>query len=185
MCPGQRRRSCKAVTQSTRRFVFIVILGCLFFSRDVARSHEFALESVINAFVKVEPRELHLVVRALRGSRPARRGAGGPGPLHLFRPGLLRRPPDLSHDFAECALCDPDQDRPGAEGLSEVRDSIHPTWREESSDGDHQSLGASGAQSRLVPSRGRLCEPRGWPYFEWCRPPPLLAVPGNPLPPSA
>src|SRR5258708_14863994 len=63
MCPGQRRRSCKAVPKTPRRFVFIVILGCLFFSRDVARSHEFALESVINAFVKVEPRELHLVIR--------------------------------------------------------------------------------------------------------------------------
>ena len=59
------------MTQSTRRFVFIVILGCLFFSRDVARSHEFALESVINAFVKVEPRELHLVIRV---------------PLHVITP---------------------------------------------------------------------------------------------------
>lgn len=51
------------MTQRSHRSVFIVILGCLFFSRDAARSHEFALESVINAFVKVEPRELHLVIR--------------------------------------------------------------------------------------------------------------------------
>jgi len=51
------------VTKRSQRFVFIVILGCLLFARDSARSHEFALESVINGFVKVEPRELHLVVR--------------------------------------------------------------------------------------------------------------------------
>src|SRR5215472_5693933 len=51
------------VTQRSQRFVFIVILGCLLFARDSARSHEFALESVINGFVKVEPRELHLIVR--------------------------------------------------------------------------------------------------------------------------
>jgi len=51
------------VTQRSQRFVFIAILGCLFFSRDAARSHEFALDSVISAFVKVEPHELHLVLR--------------------------------------------------------------------------------------------------------------------------
>jgi len=51
------------VTKRSQRFVFIVILGCLLFARDSARSHEFALESVINGFVKVEPRELHLIVR--------------------------------------------------------------------------------------------------------------------------
>ena len=51
------------MTQRSQRFVFIAILGCLFFSRDAARSHEFALDSVISAFVKVEPHELHLVLR--------------------------------------------------------------------------------------------------------------------------
>ena len=51
------------VTQRSQRIVVVVILGCLLLSREAARSHEFALESLINAFVKVEPRELHLLVR--------------------------------------------------------------------------------------------------------------------------
>src|SRR5262249_46457696 len=40
-------------------------------SREAARSHEFALESVISSFVKVEPHELHLVIRT---------------PLHVISP---------------------------------------------------------------------------------------------------
>lgn len=59
------------MSQRCQRSLFILILGCLFLSRNVARSHEFALDSVINAFVKVESHELHLLVRV---------------PLHVITP---------------------------------------------------------------------------------------------------
>src|SRR5215472_6562499 len=59
------------VTQRSQRIVIVVILGCLLLSREAPRSHEFALESVISSFVKVEPHELHLVLRA---------------PLHVISP---------------------------------------------------------------------------------------------------
>jgi len=47
----------------SRSLIPLVALGCAFLLPAPARSHEFALESVMNAFVKVEAREAHLVVR--------------------------------------------------------------------------------------------------------------------------
>src|SRR5262249_44960460 len=46
-----------------RRILVPIALGCAFLVPAPAVPHEFALESVINAFVKVEAREAHLVVR--------------------------------------------------------------------------------------------------------------------------
>jgi hypothetical protein len=40
-----------------------LILGGLFLVATAVRSHEFKMESVMNAFVTVEPREVHLVMR--------------------------------------------------------------------------------------------------------------------------
>jgi hypothetical protein len=45
------------------RFVAMLLLGFALLGTAPARSHEFSLESVMNAFVAVEPREAHLVVR--------------------------------------------------------------------------------------------------------------------------
>jgi hypothetical protein len=45
------------------RFAALLSLGCALLVAAPARSHEFSLESVMNAFVAVEPREAHLVVR--------------------------------------------------------------------------------------------------------------------------
>src|SRR5260370_22552562 len=47
-----------------------VLLGALMIASRPARAHEFKLESVVTGFVKIEPREAHLVVRV---------------PLHLLR----------------------------------------------------------------------------------------------------
>jgi hypothetical protein len=52
------------------RFVAMLLLGWALIAAAPARSHEFALESVMNAFVAVEPHEAHLVIRM---------------PLHLLR----------------------------------------------------------------------------------------------------
>jgi hypothetical protein len=57
------------MTHRRIRFCILVLAGLAFLAP--ARSHEFKLESLINAFVKVEARELHLVVRA---------------PFHVLRP---------------------------------------------------------------------------------------------------
>src|SRR5262245_23739654 len=45
------------------RLVAAFFLGCAFLGPVPARSHEFSLESVMNAFVVIEPREAHLVIR--------------------------------------------------------------------------------------------------------------------------
>ena len=45
------------------RLVAAVFLGCAVLGPVPARSHEFTLESVMNAFVVIEPREAHLVIR--------------------------------------------------------------------------------------------------------------------------
>src|SRR6266496_2567138 len=45
------------------RLVTVLCLGCAFLGPAPARSHEFALESVMNAFLTIEPREAHLVIR--------------------------------------------------------------------------------------------------------------------------
>src|SRR5260370_12628748 len=48
----------------------IVLLGALMIASRPARAHEFKLESVMTGFVKIEPREAHLVIRV---------------PLHVLR----------------------------------------------------------------------------------------------------
>jgi hypothetical protein len=45
------------------RFIAMLAIGCALLAAAPARAHEFSLESVMNAFVAVEPREAHLVVR--------------------------------------------------------------------------------------------------------------------------
>jgi hypothetical protein len=45
------------------RYWAALVLGGLFIVVPPVRSHEFAMESVMNAFVTVEPREAHLVIR--------------------------------------------------------------------------------------------------------------------------
>jgi hypothetical protein len=45
------------------RLVTAAFFGCLLLGPAPVRSHEFSLESVMNAFVEVAPGELHLVVR--------------------------------------------------------------------------------------------------------------------------
>ena len=57
------------MTQRRTRFGILVFVGLAFL--EPARSHEFKLESLMNAFVKVEAREVHLVVRV---------------PFHVLRP---------------------------------------------------------------------------------------------------
>jgi len=52
------------------RLVAAFSFGCALLGPVPARSHEFSLESVMNAFVVIEPREAHLVIRL---------------PLHLLR----------------------------------------------------------------------------------------------------
>jgi len=52
------------------RLVAAFSFGCALLGPAPARSHEFSLESVMNAFVVIEPREAHLVIRL---------------PLHLLR----------------------------------------------------------------------------------------------------
>ena len=56
------------MTQRARMVVFMV--GCALLVPGLADSHEFALESTMTAFVKIDPREAHLVIRV---------------PLHLLR----------------------------------------------------------------------------------------------------
>src|SRR3981189_619831 len=48
----------------------VVLLGVLMIASRPARAHEFKLESVMTGFVKIEPKEAHLVVRV---------------PLHVLR----------------------------------------------------------------------------------------------------
>jgi hypothetical protein len=63
----------------------LVFLGCAVLSPRPAGSHEFALDSTITAFVKIDPGQAHLVVRV---------------PLHLLRPAkfpLKGREIDLAH----------------------------------------------------------------------------------------
>ncbi len=45
------------------RLVTVLFLGYALLGPALLRSHEFALESVMNAFVKIEPREAHVVIR--------------------------------------------------------------------------------------------------------------------------
>lgn len=45
------------------RLLTVLCLGCAFLGPAPARSHEFTLESVMNAFLTIEPREAHLVIR--------------------------------------------------------------------------------------------------------------------------
>ena len=45
------------------RLVTAAIFGCVLLGPAPVRSHEFALDSVMNAFVEVAPGELHLVIR--------------------------------------------------------------------------------------------------------------------------
>ena len=56
-----------------------VLLGALMIASRPARAHEFKLESVMTGFVKIEPREAHLVIRVpfhvLRGIRFPLNGA--------------------------------------------------------------------------------------------------------------
>jgi len=52
------------------RLVIVVFVGCALLAPSRAGSHEFALESTMTAFVKIDSREAHLVVRV---------------PLHLLR----------------------------------------------------------------------------------------------------
>jgi hypothetical protein len=52
------------------RFASALVLGSLALSASTLSAHEFKLDAVMNAFVKVEPNEAHLVVRA---------------PLYLFK----------------------------------------------------------------------------------------------------
>ena len=46
-----------------RRSFLFVLLACALVAPDPAGSHEFAMKSVVNAFIKIDAREAHLVVR--------------------------------------------------------------------------------------------------------------------------
>src|ERR671925_1082283 len=61
-----------ARSRATAFFVSAALASCLLFvaSARPASAHEFKLESVMNAYVKIEPHEAHLVIRL---------------PLHLAR----------------------------------------------------------------------------------------------------
>src|SRR6266576_3785829 len=49
---------------SRLRFAVWCLLACAAACAQIARAHEFKLDAVINAFVKIEPGEAQLVVRA-------------------------------------------------------------------------------------------------------------------------
>ena len=51
------------MTRRRTRPFLLALAGCALLAAGLARAHEFKLESVMTGFVKVEPAELHLVVR--------------------------------------------------------------------------------------------------------------------------